>query len=438
MPSTHTFGQLAAILSALLGTATLASAQCPDAPASISISGGSTACATSATVLWSAVSGVTGYDVARGTSTNSASATVIASLPSSAGSFLDTMPPLNQTVYYFVRSKDSPGIGCVSGIGPWSAPIPSSRYTPITAAPGSPTVSGTTCSSITLSWPAVAGAQNYQVLVGQTSSFSSATLLGTVSSTSSAFAPSDVAGKFVWIRPANICGVGTSAASAFIPTSNGVTITGLTFAAPTCDRVQASITGSAPGLLVAFTWMNPPAGIPAPIGTVPLSGPTASSSPLAGATPGQSVTVRADITDPACPGVTHRFLATGTVGGAASATVPGTIAITGQPISIVGSTNPPSPTFVTYSWLKDGLPLSSDGGRITGLTTPTLSFSSTKVEDVGSYTLVVNNTCTLGSSVSGAGVLGVRVPCRADFDQSGVLALADIFEFLNAWFAGCP
>jgi hypothetical protein len=26
--------------------------------------------------------------------------------------------------------------------------------------------------------------------------------------------------------------------------------------------------------------------------------------------------------------------------------------------------------------------------------------------------------------------------CRADFDCSGTLAVADIFSFLNAWFAG--
>ncbi|MBY0312252.1 MAG: hypothetical protein K2W85_09290 [Phycisphaerales bacterium] len=28
--------------------------------------------------------------------------------------------------------------------------------------------------------------------------------------------------------------------------------------------------------------------------------------------------------------------------------------------------------------------------------------------------------------------------CPADFNQSGTLDAQDIFEFLNAWFAGCP
>jgi hypothetical protein len=37
-----------------------------------------------------------------------------------------------------------------------------------------------------------------------------------------------------------------------------------------------------------------------------------------------------------------------------------------------------------------------------------------------------------------AAVLAVRPGCRADFDESGGLAVADIFSFLNSWFAGCP
>jgi hypothetical protein len=32
----------------------------------------------------------------------------------------------------------------------------------------------------------------------------------------------------------------------------------------------------------------------------------------------------------------------------------------------------------------------------------------------------------------------VNACCKADFDGSGQLAVQDIFDFLNAWFAGCP
>ena len=28
--------------------------------------------------------------------------------------------------------------------------------------------------------------------------------------------------------------------------------------------------------------------------------------------------------------------------------------------------------------------------------------------------------------------------CPADFNKSGALEIADVFDFLNAWFAGCP
>jgi hypothetical protein len=30
------------------------------------------------------------------------------------------------------------------------------------------------------------------------------------------------------------------------------------------------------------------------------------------------------------------------------------------------------------------------------------------------------------------------IACPSDFDGSGGLAVADIFAFLNSWFAGCP
>jgi hypothetical protein len=32
----------------------------------------------------------------------------------------------------------------------------------------------------------------------------------------------------------------------------------------------------------------------------------------------------------------------------------------------------------------------------------------------------------------------IDLACWADYDRSGVLAVQDIFDFLNGWFAGCP
>jgi hypothetical protein len=60
------------------------------------------------------------------------------------------------------------------------------------------------------------------------------------------------------------------------------------------------------------------------------------------------------------------------------------------------------------------------------------------------FTATNQGAGTPWQSGSGAAI-GIRVQgtaaaggCRADFDHSGGLAVADIFEFLNAWFAGSP
>ncbi len=43
-----------------------------------------------------------------------------------------------------------------------------------------------------------------------------------------------------------------------------------------------------------------------------------------------------------------------------------------------------------------------------------------------------------GITLSVPVVLAVTQPCRADFDQSGAVGVQDIFEFVAAFFAGCP
>ncbi|HMN42452.1 MAG TPA: hypothetical protein PKE29_16550 [Phycisphaerales bacterium] len=40
--------------------------------------------------------------------------------------------------------------------------------------------------------------------------------------------------------------------------------------------------------------------------------------------------------------------------------------------------------------------------------------------------------------MDGYAVVRVGEACPADFDHSGSLQVADVFAFLNAWFAGCP
>jgi hypothetical protein len=95
----------------------------------------------------------------------------------------------------------------------------------------------------------------------------------------------------------------------------------------------------------------------------------------------------------------------------------------------------------TYQWKRNGVPL-VNSGRFSGVNTATLTISpvadpgtEASWTDAGSYTLDATNVC--GVATSNACVLSTPV-CAADFNASGVLEIADVFAFLNAWFAGCP
>lgn len=92
----------------------------------------------------------------------------------------------------------------------------------------------------------------------------------------------------------------------------------------------------------------------------------------------------------------------------------------------------PSPTNLV--WTRNNLPL-ADGTKYSGTTTQTLTINNARLEDAGVYTLAGQNAC--GSFFFDA-VLGVTQRCRADFNQSGAVSVQDIFDYLSAYFAGCP
>jgi hypothetical protein len=94
----------------------------------------------------------------------------------------------------------------------------------------------------------------------------------------------------------------------------------------------------------------------------------------------------------------------------------------------------------TYTWKRDGIPLANNG-RISGVNTDTLVISpvarngsESSWTDSGTYTCDVTNLCGTAT----ASVSFTALWCPADFNQSSTLEVADIFAFLNAWFAGCP
>lgn len=95
---------------------------------------------------------------------------------------------------------------------------------------------------------------------------------------------------------------------------------------------------------------------------------------------------------------------------------------------------------LTYQWRRNGSPISNGlagasvgGGTVSGATSATLAISGVRLSDAGSYAVTVTNTCGMTLSP----VATVTVFCRADFDRDGMVAVGDIFAFLNAWFASC-
>ena len=94
---------------------------------------------------------------------------------------------------------------------------------------------------------------------------------------------------------------------------------------------------------------------------------------------------------------------------------------------------------LTYQWRKNGVPMVNDG-TISGVTTPTLSFTPTLQRDTASYDVLVTGpaACTGGAQVttSAAGILAVTGtnPCPSDFNGDGFLNQEDLSGFLTDYF----
>jgi hypothetical protein len=70
---------------------------------------------------------------------------------------------------------------------------------------------------------------------------------------------------------------------------------------------------------------------------------------------------------------------------------------------------------VTYQWRKDGTPL-SDGGRVSGAHTATLTLDPVSFADAGSYDVLVTDSCTsAGSNAASLAVEFADVPTSSPF-----------------------
>ena len=95
----------------------------------------------------------------------------------------------------------------------------------------------------------------------------------------------------------------------------------------------------------------------------------------------------------------------------------------------------------SYQWRRNNVNLINNG-HFSGVTTNTLTINSVydpgtgpDWTDAGAYTCIVTNLC--GSTSTGNINFTVLV-CAADFNQSGIISVQDIFDFLAAYFVGCP
>jgi len=157
------------------------------------------------TVTWSAVEGASAYEIWKGTSTNSASATKYGDdITESLSVTVDSLS--NGTTYYFwVKAKNSIG---TSGFSPYV----SGKHITDASTPTLVSANG----QITVSWSSLTGADQYEVFCG-TSTTPPQTATKTVTSTSTTISSLTNGTTYsIWVRGKNTTGTGvmSNAASA--------------------------------------------------------------------------------------------------------------------------------------------------------------------------------------------------------------------------------
>ncbi len=159
----------------------------------------STSC-TAVTVSWTASAGATSYEIWRNTVDDSASATSVGT--DLASPFDDTGAVPGQTYFYWVTASNACG---TSG---FSLSDQGTRDASGTPAPTGVTASdGTSCTSITVSWTASAGATSYQIWRNTADSSATATQIATDNASpyvDGTAAPATT--YFYWVRAVGPCG----------------------------------------------------------------------------------------------------------------------------------------------------------------------------------------------------------------------------------------
>ena len=200
-----------------LAAARLAAPSAPAAPTFTSV-----AC-TTLTVNWSAVSGATAYDVYRVGATSCTGAVKIASTSAPTVTYNDSALAANSPYSYFVIAKNACGSSPNGTCNTATTLAAAYCSVPGEVAPGSSLATAESWTNKnTQAWPAVTGAQSYNIYYGLladlpalTSSTADSCLHGNTSATSDATFtedPSAKAGRFYWylITAVNLAGEGTA------------------------------------------------------------------------------------------------------------------------------------------------------------------------------------------------------------------------------------
>jgi hypothetical protein len=113
--------------------------------------------------------------------------------------------------------------------------------------------------------------------------------------------------------------------------------------------------------------------------------------------------------------------------------VTGASAVVGGTVQLTASADV-SPLAASFRWSRNGAPL-SNSAKYQGVDQGTLQIAALTQADEGAYTVRVSTPC--GEDTQTA-ILAVHQACPADFNGSGAISVQDIFDFLAAYFAGCP
>ncbi len=386
----------------------------PSAPTGVAASDG--AYTDRVRVTWNASTGATSYEVWRATTNNSGSASQLSSPTTTA--YDDTSAAVGTTYYYWAKAANSSG---TSGFSSSDSGYRAATVQPptITQHPSNQNVCPTATAVFTVTATTGGGTLSYQWQRNGANLANGGDYSGVTSATLSI---ANVDGGDV----ANYrCVVTNSAGNA---TSNQASLTLRTSTDiaqhPNNQRVclgstaQFTVVGTGSGTLT-YQWQR---------NSVNLS----NGGRFSGVT-----TATLTVSDVSQTEVTnYRCVVTGQCGSATSATANLTLkaatSITQHPASasvareatVQFSAAATGENTISYQWQKDGGNL-SNGGRFSGVTTPTLTITDVKSTDAGLYRCVATAEC--GSAASNTATLTVSgpPPLPGDLDDDGDVDLSD-------------